>query len=95
MLCKPSHEAFRFAMQHVALSNAAETIFIDDSRRNIKAAHELGIFTVLVGTTEPTDGADAVVAKLTDLMERMPELFDNPSVCNETTGNSAVPVLVH
>jgi pyrimidine and pyridine-specific 5'-nucleotidase len=80
VLCKPTADAFRKAMAVAGFTNASEVLFIDDSRRNIKGARELGIFTVLVGATEPADGADVVVETLHDLMHKMPELFDNPSV---------------
>jgi FMN phosphatase YigB (HAD superfamily) len=60
------------------------TIFIDDSPRNVAAAHELGIFTVLVSPAlaaqlqpqhQPVAGADLVVGSFTQLWELLPQIF--------------------
>ena len=85
VLCKPNKKAFEAALRAIEARSAAEVVFIDDSRRNIKAAHELGIFTVWVG--EPggdgsVDGADVCVRNVPELMRKMPRLFDNPSVAS-------------
>jgi FMN phosphatase YigB (HAD superfamily) len=61
------------------------TIFIDDSPRNVAAAHELGIFTVLVSPAlasqqqpqhPPVAGADLVVNSFVQLQELLPQIFE-------------------
>ena len=61
------------------MTHAYPPIDIDDSVRNIAAAHELGIFTVLVaahgGVEGPVPGADVVVQNILQLPHVLPEIF--------------------
>lgn len=47
VLCKPNKRAFEAVLQQLGLE-ASKVVFIDDSPRNCAAAHEVGIFSVLV-----------------------------------------------
>ena len=63
--CKPMQEAFAKAMKLAGETNPHHCVIIDDSPRNICAARQEGMFSILYGTTEPHQEADAV---LTDLL---------------------------
>jgi pyrimidine 5'-nucleotidase len=75
VLCKPSKHVYQLVMERIGAS-ASNTIFIDDSPRNISAAHELGIFTVLVSDdAQHVPGADLVVRHFDELPAVLPQLF--------------------
>lgn len=48
LLCKPQRRAFQTVLSQLGVA-ANKAVFVDDSPRNCAAAHECGIFTVLVG----------------------------------------------
>jgi pyrimidine 5'-nucleotidase len=81
VLCKPNKQAFQLVLEQLGASPAS-TIFIDDSMRNIAAAHELGIFTVLVSPSlavqqsphQQVAGADLVVSGFNQLREVLPQV---------------------
>jgi FMN phosphatase YigB (HAD superfamily) len=82
VLCKPNKQAFQLVLEQLGVSPAS-TIFIDDSMRNVAAAHELGIFTVLVSPSlavqqsphQQVAGADLVVSGFNQLREVLPQVF--------------------
>jgi FMN phosphatase YigB (HAD superfamily) len=45
---------------------------IDDSPRNLKTAHEMGFFTIQVGTDTRSPYADAAILTLADLPDVIP-----------------------
>lgn len=54
-----------------------DTVFVDDSLRNVAAAHDLGIYTVLVAPQlagQHAPGADIVVPCFTQLREVLPQI---------------------
>lgn len=51
-------------MEAAGASSCASTLFLDDSTRNIAAASEMGIFTVLVGRLGTNVGAHMEVPPL-------------------------------
>eukprot|EP00850_Spirogloea_muscicola_P007008 SM000034S12762 [mRNA] locus=s34:646324:649661:+ [translate_table: standard] len=75
IICKPDAEAFRLALQ---LANATphQTMFLDDSHRNIAAAKAAGIHTVLVGMSKKLEAADYAVHSIHNLKEAVPHLWD-------------------
>lgn len=82
VLCKPNKACFQLVLDQLNLE-AASTIFIDDSVRNVAAAHEMGIFSVLVSPSlaaqqaphQQVAGADLVIANFNQLREVLPQCF--------------------
>ncbi|KAK3166624.1 hypothetical protein QOZ80_1AG0048220 [Eleusine coracana subsp. coracana] len=74
ILCKPSIDAMLHALKAASI-NPQTTILFDDSFRNIQAAKEIGMRTVLVGTSERTRGADYALESLHNMKEALPELW--------------------
>eukprot|EP00850_Spirogloea_muscicola_P005170 SM000023S07626 [mRNA] locus=s23:488812:492549:- [translate_table: standard] len=75
IICKPDAEAFRLALQ-LANSTPHQTMFLDDSHRNIAAAKAAGIHTVLVGVSKKIEAADYAVHSIHNLQEAVPHLWD-------------------
>ncbi len=70
--CKPMKEAFQLALTSVGVKNAANCVMIDDSDRNLQTAHDLGFFTIQVGTEERSPYVDAAIANIKLLHEVIP-----------------------
>jgi FMN phosphatase YigB (HAD superfamily) len=70
--CKPMEEAFQIAIKTAGVENPADCVMIDDSVRNLRAAHDLGLFTIQVGTEERTDFVDAAILTIHSLPEVIP-----------------------
>lgn len=64
--CKPQAEAYLLALQksHAEAGNCA---MIDDSLSNLAAAHQLGFYTIRVGSDEISPGVNASIESLKDL----------------------------
>lgn len=60
---------------------------MDDSVRNVTAAHRLGMYSVLVGKSSIPDDAecDLAVENVTRLHTAAPWLFNNPALAMEST----------
>lgn len=69
---KPQKESFEIAQQFLGLSNWDGCVFIDDYLPNIKAATELGLFSILINEMNTHD----YPTKITSLME-LPDLLNN------------------
>lgn len=93
VLCKPDRRAFRLALDMVG-ATAEETVFLDDSTRNVESAHECGIYSVLVGRKEHHAGADLTIPTIHELPAAMPELFATGQNENELEAEMAVPIAV-
>lgn len=74
ILCKPNIDAMLHALK-LANINPQTTIFFDDSVRNIQAGKQIGMHTVLVGTSERIKGADHALESLHNMKEAFPELW--------------------
>jgi putative hydrolase of the HAD superfamily len=70
--CKPMKEAFQLALISVGVKNVANCVMIDDSDRNLQTAHDLGFFTIQVGTVERSPYVDAAIANIKLLLEVIP-----------------------
>jgi putative hydrolase of the HAD superfamily len=74
VLCKPSVEAMEYALK-IANINPQRTIFFEDSTRNILAGKQVGLHTVLVGTSHRSKGADYALESIHNIREALPELW--------------------
>lgn len=91
ILCKPSIDAMLHALK-VASINPQTTILFDDSFRNIQAAKEIGMRTVLVGTSERTRGADYALESLHNMKEALPELWEEAEKDEDVRNSSKVGI---
>uniref|UniRef100_A0A0D9VAV8 Uncharacterized protein n=1 Tax=Leersia perrieri TaxID=77586 RepID=A0A0D9VAV8_9ORYZ len=87
ILCKPNIDAMLQALK-VASINPKTSILFDDSARNIQAAKQIGMHTVLVGTSERIKGADHALESLHNMKEALPELWEE-AVKDEDVRNSS------
>ncbi len=70
--CKPLPEAYRKALEISGIQAPGNCVVIDDSPRNLKTAHEMGFFTIQVGTETRCAHADAAVLSILDLPDVIP-----------------------
>ncbi|GMI97121.1 hypothetical protein like AT5G59480 [Hibiscus trionum] len=76
IICKPFKNAFEQAF-NIANINPQKTLFFDDSIRNIQSGKEIGLHTVLVGTSHRTNGADYALESIHNIREALPELWES------------------
>ncbi|CAN8287352.1 unnamed protein product [Cochlearia groenlandica] len=76
IVCKPSKSAMVKAIE-IANIDPQRTLFFDDSVRNIQAGKDIGLNTVLVGTSQRVKCADYVVENIHNLKEALPELWES------------------
>lgn len=85
VMCKPNAQTYKLVLDSLKLS-PGEVAFLDDSVRNICSAHQLGIFTVLVGTDTLVPGADVSVVDLHQLPIKIPSVVvRRPKVSESAT----------
>mgnify|MGYP000868633543 FL=1 len=70
--CKPMLEAYKIAIDLAGIDDPADCVMIDDSERNLLTAHELGFFTIRVGSDNRLDFMDASVQSIYQLPEIIP-----------------------
>lgn len=70
--CKPMSEAFQLAFELAGIDNPTECVMIDDSDRNLVTAHELGLFTIRIGSEERAEHVDAAILSIHDLPDVIP-----------------------
>ncbi|EXC14782.1 hypothetical protein L484_009436 [Morus notabilis] len=75
IVCKPSESAIERALK-IAKVNPQRTLFFDDSVRNIQAGKRVGLYTVLVGTSQRIKGADYALESIHNIREALPELWN-------------------
>ncbi|XP_017982208.1 PREDICTED: uncharacterized protein LOC108663187 [Theobroma cacao] len=75
IICKPFENAFEQAFK-IANINPQKTLFFDDSIRNIQTGKQIGLHTVLVGTSQRTNGADYALESIHNIREALPELWE-------------------
>lgn len=66
--CKPQKEAFEKALEIADTINPNQCAMIDDAFRNLVVAHDLGLYTIQVGTQELIPPIDKVVSRVEDLL---------------------------
>ncbi|XP_047330926.1 uncharacterized protein LOC124934436 [Impatiens glandulifera] len=74
VVCKPSEDAIERALK-IANINPHRTLFFEDSVRNIQSGKQVGLHTVLVGTSQRVKGADYAVESIHNIKEAIPELL--------------------
>ena len=68
--CKPMEEAFTIAFQKLGITDTQNVLLIDDNIRNIQAAKELGLKTILVSENGDNGNSDILkIRKIEDLEE--------------------------
>ncbi|PQQ11739.1 uncharacterized protein Pyn_33483 [Prunus yedoensis var. nudiflora] len=75
VVCKPFANAYEQAFQKANI-NPQRTLFFDDSIRNIQAGKDMGLHTVLVGTSNRTKGVDYAIESIHNIREALPELWE-------------------
>ena len=66
--CKPHPSAYCAVLDSLDVA-AEECLMIDDSISNIRAAKELGMVTVLVGSLDSQEGADFAIDRIEDTVD--------------------------
>ncbi|XVF20025.1 hypothetical protein REPUB_Repub11eG0162500 [Reevesia pubescens] len=82
IICKPFENAFEHAFK-IANINPQKTLFFDDSIRNIETGKQIGLHTVLVGTSHRTNGADYALESIHKIREALPELWESDTKKSE------------
>ena len=70
---KPDPRSYRTVLDSLD-ADAAHCVLVEDLSQNLPPAKALGMTTVLVGTTEPSEGADYAIGRLEDLVDILPDL---------------------
>jgi putative hydrolase of the HAD superfamily len=63
---KPNAEAYEAVLKYASV-RPEECLLIDDMERNLKPARALGMQTILIGSGEPADNTQHVIANIKDL----------------------------
>ncbi len=66
--CKPYPQAFQATLTRLG-EQAKRCVLVDDQPVNLRTAHEMGFYTVLVGRNDPHHSFDAVIPSITGLPE--------------------------
>ncbi|KAM1148765.1 hypothetical protein ACFX13_030080 [Malus domestica] len=75
IVCKPFANAYEQAFKKANI-NPQRTIFFDDSLRNIQTGKNMGLHTVLVGSSNRTKGVDYAIESIHNIREALPELWE-------------------
>jgi putative hydrolase of the HAD superfamily len=65
--CKPMPGAFELALKAAGNPEPQSCVLLDDQRRITRAASLMGMYTILVGGTEPGEDSQAVLSNLSGL----------------------------
>lgn len=93
ILCKPSLEAIKAAIQ-IANINPRKTVFFDDSARNIAAGKAAGLHTVIVGSSVLVPGADHALRSIHNIREALPELWEGGDHSKSLIPSTTVETIV-
>ena len=72
MFNKPDPSAYRLALELAGDPDPKRCVLVDDRRRNLLPASELGMYTVLVGPSSEDIGGDARIDEIYDLPKVLP-----------------------
>ncbi len=76
--CKPQAEAYQRALALAGVPEPGACAFLDDSPSNIAAAHELGIYSILVNKNGDAANANRKINTIHELRQQVPELWGTP-----------------
>jgi putative hydrolase of the HAD superfamily len=76
--CKPNRSAYQTALEITGEPDPRSVVFLDDSARNLRAARDLGMHTVLVGQTKPDPSACHSILFPHELPDILPGVFRSP-----------------
>jgi putative hydrolase of the HAD superfamily len=76
-VCKPDKLAYQRALSITGEKDPTECVIFDDALRNLRPAHELGFYTVLVSKDGSEAQVDRVIPSLHELPKGMPDLWDS------------------
>jgi putative hydrolase of the HAD superfamily len=76
IVCKPQEHAIELALK-IANIDPQQTLFFEDSVRNVQAGKCVGLHTVLVGTSQRVKGADYALESIHNIREALPELWES------------------
>jgi putative hydrolase of the HAD superfamily len=71
---KPEPETYRTVLARLGAA-PSRAILLDDLARNLAPARDIGVRTVLVGTTDPSPAADFSIKTIQDLPAILPQLL--------------------
>ena len=75
--CKPDPVAYQIAMKLAGETMPQHCIYLDDAPRNLAPAHDLGMYTILVGDEKTSLAAELSLRRPHDLRLAMPELWQD------------------
>ncbi|KAJ7980829.1 Haloacid dehalogenase-like hydrolase (HAD) superfamily protein [Quillaja saponaria] len=84
VVCKPFQDSFEEVFKIVDV-DPQNMLFFDDSTRNLLTGKQLGLQTVLVGTSHRTKGVDYALESIHNIKEALPELWETN---NNAEGNT-------
>lgn len=76
-ISKPNTHAYYTALRIAGESNPRACVYLDDSVRNLVPAHELGFFTILVGSQVQNPSVRLSINRPHELKIVMPDLWNN------------------
>eukprot|EP00963_Diacronema_lutheri_P001559 scaffold102_cov340-Pavlova_lutheri.AAC.16 len=74
VVCKPSKLAFELALRQAGNPDPRKCLFIDDSPKNVEAAHRLGMKTCLVGQRGSESPSLKTIDSMHDILDAFPSL---------------------
>jgi pyrimidine 5'-nucleotidase len=75
--CKPDPMAYQIALSLSGETSPQRCIYLDDSPRNLAPAHNLGMYTILIGEEKVSSSANRSLRRPHDLRLAMPELWQD------------------
>eukprot|EP00210_Caulerpa_lentillifera_P003290 g3141.t1 len=88
IVCKPDLQAYKLALHKIG-GEAEKTLFVDDSSRNIHAAKELNMPTLLIKQGLEVNVSDRVAPSLIHMPKIYPSLFNNSTrECSNCESNT-------
>ncbi|KAJ7947627.1 Haloacid dehalogenase-like hydrolase (HAD) superfamily protein [Quillaja saponaria] len=94
VVCKPFQDSFEEVFK-IADIDPQRTLFFDDSIRNLLTGKQLGLRTVLVGTSRRTTGVDYALESIHNIKEALPELWETNGEAEGVTYSRKVAIVIN